>query len=372
MDEDGKPYDGQFRGMRNIRRLADIPDRRQREAVERGLELGLEAAPSVNDRTISTFARGQQPAFAGINTFRKAPYLEDVHEIGRHEVAVLGAPFDMGTTYRAGCRFGPQAIRRISALYDSYSVELAVDLEEELDLVDLGDVFVIPSNIEKSFDQIDRAVSYIVGEGVFPVVLGGDHSITLAELRALHRRHGPLALVHLDAHGDTWHEYFGQRYYHGTTFRRAAEEGVIDPSASVQAGMRGSLYGPGDISAARELGFTVLSTRELRELGAPAFGDLVRSRVGGRPAFLSFDVDFCDPAFAPGTGTPEIGGPTTTEALEFVRALRGVGLAGCDVVEVAPPYDSPGQPTALLGATIAWEAICLHARAHAAVAEARG
>jgi agmatinase len=206
---------------------------------------------------------------------------------------------------------------------------------------------------------------------VFPVVLGGDHSITLAELRALHRRHGPMALVHLDAHGDTWYEYFGQRYYHGTTFRRAAEEGLIDPAASIQAGMRGSLYGPEDITAARELGFTVLSTRELRDLGAAGYGDLVRGRVGGRPAFLSFDVDFCDPAFAPGTGTPEIGGPSSSEALEFVRALHGIGLVGSDVVEVAPPYDSPGQPTALLGATIAWEAISLHARARAAVAEAR-
>jgi agmatinase len=176
--------------------------------------------------------------------------------------------------------------------------------------------------------------------------------------------------VHLDAHGDTWHEYFGQRYFHGTTFRRAAEEGVIDPSGSVQAGMRGSLYGPEDITAARELGFTVLSTRELRELGPAAFGDLVRRIVGGRPAFLSFDVDFCDPAFAPGTGTPEIGGPSTSEALEFVRALHGLALVGCDVVEVAPAYDSPGQPTALLGATIAWEAISLHARARAALAEA--
>jgi agmatinase len=136
--------------------------------------------------------------------------------------------------------------------------------------------------------------------------------------------------------------------------------------------MRGSLYGPEDITAARELGFTVLSTRELRELGPAAYGDLVRARVGGRPAFLTFDVDFCDPAFAPGTGTPEVGGPSSSEALDFVRALHGIGLVGCDVVEVAPPYDSPGQPTALLGATVAWEAISLHARARAAVAEARG
>src|ERR687887_1288697 len=185
MEEDGRGSDGQFRGMRNIRRLADIPDRKQREAVERGLELGLEAAPSVNDRTISTFARGHQPAFAGINTFRKVPYCEDIHEVGRYEVAIMGAPFDMGTTYRAGCRFGPQAVRRISALYDSYNADMAVDLYEELNLCDAGDVFVIPSNIEKSFDQIDMAVSYIHEQGAFPVVIGGDHSIGYPDVRAI-------------------------------------------------------------------------------------------------------------------------------------------------------------------------------------------
>src|SRR6266545_6142390 len=223
MAEDGKPHDGQFRGTRNLRRLADISDRKQREAVERGLE----AAPSVNDRTISTFARGQQPAFAGINTFRKAPYLEDVHEVGKHEVAILGAPFDMGTTYRAGCRFGPQAIRRISALYDSYSVDMAVDLEEELDLVDLGDVFVIPSNIEKSFDQIDRAVSWVVGEGVFPVVLGGDHSIGYPDVRAIAPHiDGRVGIIHLDRHLDIQERDMDERmhttpWFHATNIENA-------------------------------------------------------------------------------------------------------------------------------------------------------
>ena len=146
-----------LQGMRMLRRLADIPNKAQREAVERGLELGLEAAPSVNDRTISTFARGGQPAFAGINTFLRAPYCEDIHKVSKYEVAIIGAPFDMGTTYRAGARFGPQAVRRISALYDGYSLDMGCDLVEELDVCDVGDVFVIPSNIEKSFDQVDRA-----------------------------------------------------------------------------------------------------------------------------------------------------------------------------------------------------------------------
>jgi agmatinase len=310
----------------------------------------------------------RNPRFSGVRTYMRLPYVTDLDGV---DVAVMGLPFDTATSFRSGARFGPEAIRSASSLLRPYNPEQQVDIFAHVSAVDAGDLTIAPGDTEATYALAEEGLAPVVAAGVFPVVLGGDHSITLAELRALHRRHGPLALVHLDAHGDTWHEYFGQRYYHGTTFRRAAEEGVIDPSCSVQAGMRGSLYGPEDITAARELGFTVLSTRELRELGPAAFGDLVRARAGGRPAFLTFDVDFCDPAFAPGTGTPEIGGPSSTEALEFVRALRGIGLAGCDVVEVAPPYDSPGQPTALLGATIAWEAISLHALARAAVAEAR-
>jgi agmatinase len=309
----------------------------------------------------------RHPRFSGVRTYMRLPYVTDLEDV---DVAVMGLPFDTATSFRSGARFGPEAIRSASSLLRAYNPEQRVDIFAHLSAVDAGDLPIAPGDTESTYALAEEGLARFVGAGVLPVVLGGDHSITLAELRALHRRHGPLALVHLDAHGDTWHEYFGQRYYHGTTFRRAAEEGVIDPAASVQAGMRGSLYGPEDITAARDLGFTVLSTRELRELGPAAFGDLVRARANGRPAFLSFDVDFCDPAFAPGTGTPEIGGPSTSEALEFVRALRGVRLVGCDVVEVAPPYDSPGQPTALLGATIAWEAISLHALARAAATEA--
>jgi agmatinase len=191
--------------------------------------------------------------------------------------------------------------------------------------------------------------------------MGGDHSITLAELRALGPRHGPLALVQLDAHADTWEEYFGQRYFHGTTFKRAVEEGLLDPAASVQAGMRGSVYAAGDLDGARELGFAVVPSEELRALGPERYGELVRERVGDRPVFLSFDVDFLDPAFAPGTGTPEIAGFSTAEAVAFLRALRGIRLAGCDVVEVSPPYDGPGQQTALAAANVLWELLALRA-----------
>lgn len=339
--EDGKPEDGRFQGMRNIRRLADIPDRKQREAVERGLELGLEAAPSVQDRTISTFARGHQPAFAGINTFRKAPYLEDVHAVGRHEVAVLGAPFDMGTTYRAGCRFGPQAIRRISALYDSYSVEMAVDLEEELDLVDLGDVFVIPSNIEKSFDQIDRAVSWVVSEGVFPVVLGGDHSIGYPDVRAIAPHvEGRVGIIHLDRHLDIQERDMDERM-HTTPWFHATNIPNAPPANLVQMGI-GGWYGsrPG-VKVARERQTTVLTITDIEEVGVERAAEAALE-VAWKDAdavFLSFDIDSIDAGFVPGTGSPEPGGLLPREALKLLRLIAREGICGMEVVEVAPPYD---------------------------------
>jgi agmatinase len=339
--EDGKPTDGRFQGMRNIRRLADITDRKQREAIERGLELGLEAAPSVQDRTISTFARGHQPAFAGINTFRKAPYLEDVHEVGKHEVAVLGAPFDMGTTYRAGCRFGPQAIRRISALYDSYSVDMAVDLEEELDLVDLGDVFVIPSNIEKSFDQIDRAVSWVVGEGVFPVVLGGDHSIGYPDVRAIAPHvEGRVGIIHLDRHLDIQERDMDERM-HTTPWFHATNIPNAPPTNLVQMGI-GGWYGsrPG-VKVARERQTTVLTITDIEEVGVEKAAE-VALEVAWKDAdvvYLSFDIDSVDAGFVPGTGSPEPGGLLPREALKLLRLIAREGICGMEVVEVAPPYD---------------------------------
>ena len=300
------------------------------------------------------------PRFAGIRTFMRAPHVTDLAGV---DAAVYGIPFDTATSYRTGPRFGPEAIRTAASLQRPYNPALDVNVVETLSIVDYGDVPVSPGDTERTYAQVEEALAPIVDAGVFPLALGGDHSITLAELRALARRHGPLALVQLDAHGDTWEAYFGQRYFHGTTFKRAVEEGVVDAQASVQAGMRGSLYGAGDLAGARELGFHVLSTDELRALGPRDYGGLVRDRTRGRPVFVSFDVDVLDPAFAPGTGTPEVGGLSTSEALAFVRALRGLDLAGADVVELSPPYDGPGQPTALAAATIAYELLCLRALA---------
>ena len=298
------------------------------------------------------------PRFAGIRTFMRTPHVTDLKGV---DAAAYGIPFDTGTSYRTGSRFGPEAIRSASALLRPYHAVHEVNVVDALSIVDYGDLPVSPGDIERTYAQVEDALAPIVDAGVFPLAMGGDHSVTLPELRVLARRHGPLALVQLDAHTDTWESYFGQRYFHGTTFKRAVEEGLLDPAASVQAGMRGPAYAADDLEVSRQLGFTVLQSEDLRARGPDGYARLVRERVGERPVFLSFDIDFLDPAFAPGTGTPEIAGFSTAEAVAFLRALRGIDLAGCDVVEVSPPYDAPGQPTALAAANVLWELLALRA-----------
>jgi agmatinase len=298
------------------------------------------------------------PRFTGPRTYARLPHhttLEGAH------AAVFGMPWDGGTSFRSGARFGPEAVRSASGMIRTYNAVQRVQVFGELSTIDYGDAHTVPGYIEDTLARIEDFVRPIAEAGVVPVGVGGDHSVTLAELRALAKRHGPLALVQLDSHGDTWEQYFGQKYFHGTTFKRAVEEGLLDARASVQAGMRGSLYGAEDIEVARDLGFTVLSTDELRALGPTGYGELVLGKVGSRPVFVSFDIDFLDPAFAPGTGTPEVGGFSTAEALAFLRALRGIKLAGCDVVEVSPPYDGPGMVTALAAANVLYELLSLRA-----------
>jgi agmatinase len=304
----------------------------------------------------------EMPRFSGVRTFMRAPHTTDLSGV---DAAVYGIPYDTATSFRTGPRFGPEAIRSASALLRPYNPALGVDVVETLSIVDYGDVPVSPGDTDRTYGQVEEAIAPLVEAGVFPLALGGDHSVTLAELRVLARRHGPLALVQLDAHGDTWDEYFGQRFFHGTTFKRALEEELIEPGASVQAGLRGSVYGADDIDSARELGFAVVSCDQLRTLGPGSYASLVRERAGRRPIFVSFDIDVLDPAFAPGTGTPEVGGLSTAEALSFLRALRGIELVGADVVEVSPPYDGPGQPTALAAANVAYELLSLRALAPA-------
>jgi agmatinase len=298
------------------------------------------------------------PRFAGIRTFMRLPHLSDP---AATQAAVLGIPFDTGTSFRTGARFGPEAIRSASVLLRPYHAPFRIDVLDAVSVADFGDLPVAPGSAEGTFERVETGLAPLVDAGVFPLVLGGDHTVPLPVLRTLSRRHGRMALVHLDSHTDTWDEYFDQRYFHGTTFKRAVEEGLIDPAASVQAGMRGSLYAPTDLDDARALGFTVVPSEELRALGPDGYAELVRSRVGELPAYFSFDIDFLDPAFAPGTGTPEVAGFSTAEAVGLLRALRGLRLVGADVVEVAPPYDGAGQPTALAAANIAFELLALHA-----------
>ena len=296
------------------------------------------------------------PRFSGIRTFARLPHVTDLAGV---DAAVLGIPFDTATTFRTGARFGPEAIRSASALLRPYLPDLGVNVVEALSIADLGDLPVAPGDTLETYRRVEAGLTPIVESGAFTLAMGGDHSITLAELRVLARRHGPLALLQLDAHADTWDEYFGQRYFHGTTFKRAVEEGLVDAATSVQAGMRGTVYAPDDLDESRALGFDVVPSDELRALGPDGYGRRVRERVDDRPVFLSFDVDFLDPAYAPATGTPEVAGFTTHEALAFLRELRGIRLVGADVVEVAPAYDGPGQPTALAAANIMWELLAL-------------
>ena len=279
------------------------------------------------------------------------------------DVAVLGIPFDTATSYRAGARFGPEAIRAASALLRPYHPALDVDVFAGQSVVDWGDLDVTPGNAERTTDQIASGLRPLLAAGIRPIVLGGDHSIALGELRAHAEAHGPVGLVLIDAHADVWDAYYGERLFHGTVFRRAVEEGLVLPERSLLAGMRGPLYSKGDVDAAGELGFELLTDAELRALEPADYGARVRARVGDAPVFLSFDVDVFDPAYAPATGTPEVGGLTSREGLGLLRSLAGTSFVGFDLVEVSPPYDGPGQATALLAAAVAHEFLALSALA---------
>jgi agmatinase len=284
--------------------------------------------------------------------------LPNTQDLENADAAIVGAPFDTGATFRVGARFGPEGIRSAAHLLRRYNPNLGVVIFDHLSVIDYGDVPVVPGFIEASYEKISEGLEPIHGAGVVPIVLGGDHSIALPELRAAAAVHGPLALVQFDSHPDTWDAYFGQKHTHGTPFRRAVEEGLLDTSRSIQVGMRGSIYDEGDWNDAREMGFDLVPTDEVRELGIAAVIDRIQERVGDAKAYVSFDVDFVDPAFAPGTGTPEIGGFTSREAQEFVRGLVGLDIVGCDVVEVYPAYD-PAGITALLAANVAHEFLSL-------------
>jgi agmatinase len=300
------------------------------------------------------------PRYTGVRTFARCPLVDGLADV---DVAAVGIPFDTATTNRPGARFGPEAIRACSIALRPYHPALDVDVFAALSVADLGDLDVTPGNAERTAGQIAEGLAPMVEHGAVPIVLGGDHSIVLGELRAQAQRHGPLALILLDAHADTWDQYYGERYFHGTPFRRAVEEGLLRPERSVMAGMRGPLYAASDLAEAREMGFDLIGGDELRGMPPADYAKRVRDRVGEAPVFFSFDIDVIDPAFAPGTGTPEVAGIFPHEALALIRSLAGMEFCGFDVVEVSPPYDTRAQTTALLAAAIAYEFLALAALA---------
>jgi agmatinase len=296
------------------------------------------------------------PRYSGIRTFAQRPHSRRLEGV---DVAVVGVPFDLGTSFRSGPRFGPEAIRSASVLLRPYHPPLDVDVLDVLNIVDWGDVELSPGNAERAIGQIAEQLGPVVASGATTLVLGGDHTIALGELRALAERHGPLALVLIDAHADTWDSYRGERYFHGTPFRRALEEGLLLPECSLLAGMRGPVYSRQDLADIRELGFEYVPCEQVRAMDPGEYGRRVRERVGDAAAFLSFDIDAIDPGFAPATGTPEVAGLLPHEALALLRSLAGMTFAGFDLVEVSPPYDGHAQTTALMAANVAYEMLAL-------------
>ena len=295
------------------------------------------------------------PRYAGLTTFARLPRIDDVE---RHDVAIVGVPFDTGVTYRPGARFGPSYIRQASRLLRPYNPALDVAPFRTAQVVDAGDVACNPFNIERALDEIEQGITELASGGRPVMVLGGDHTIALPVLRALHAIHGPIALVHFDAHLDTWDTYFDAPYTHGTPFRRASEEGLIVKGHSAHVGIRGSLYDREDLADDEELGFTIVHCRDIDRLGVDGIVERVQQRVGDLPVYVSIDIDVLDPAFAPATGTPEAGGMTSRELLGVLRGMQSLRIVGADVVEVAPAYDH-AEITSVAAANLAYELVTI-------------
>ena len=294
--------------------------------------------------------------FMGITTFGRQLHTRAIEDA---DVAIVGIPFDSGTSYRSGTRFGPRKIREASMLLWGHNVPLAVSPFKMLKVIDYGDVDIIPVDIKKTYHNIESEVSAILKQNASVIALGGDHSTTLPLLRAHKEKQGPLAVVHFDAHPDTWDREFGDEpFSHGTGFRRAIEEGLIDTSAYIQIGIRGPTSGANDLREARALGARVITIDQALALGVDAVLREVHDKTKGKKVYVSFDIDCVDPAFAPGTGTPEVGGFTSYQALQMVRGLRSLDLLGFDLVEVSPPYDH-SEITSILASNLVFEFLSL-------------
>ena len=293
------------------------------------------------------------PRFSGPATFARLPRLDEVE---RADVAVMGVPFDSGVSYRPGARFGPSHIRASSKLLRTYNPVLDVEPFAVQQVADAGDIACNPFDIMDAVKQIDEGARVVLDRSDKLVTIGGDHTIALPLLRVMHEMHGPIAVVHFDAHLDTWDTYFGAPVTHGTPFRRASEEGLIDKTGSMHVGIRGPLYSRQDLTDDAVLGFQVIGAHDMDDLGWRGAIEQVKRRVGDRPTYVSLDIDVLDPSFAPGTGTPEAGGLTSRELLNILRGFSELNLVGADIVEVAPAYDH-AEITGIAAAHAAYELI---------------
>lgn len=293
--------------------------------------------------------------FSGPNTFMRLPSANDLADL---DVAVLGVPMDIGTSWRSGTRFGPKEVRAESAMLRPYNLQTGAAPFDSLQVADIGDLAINTFSLSDSLRIIAESYDAILKYDLIPMAIGGDHSITLPILRSVAKRHGPVALVHIDAHADVNDEMFGERETHGTVFRRAYEEGLINPFKTYQIGLRGTGYSAEDFSEAAGWGFQQFPAHELWHKSLSYLGAEIRRDIGDIPTYVTYDIDSLDPAYAPGTGTPEIGGLTTPQAMELIRGLKGLNIVGCDLVEVSPPYDTSGN-TALTGANLLYELLCV-------------
>lgn len=295
------------------------------------------------------------PRFGGGASMMRLPVQETAEGL---DACFVGVPLDIGTSNRGGTRFGPRQIRAESALLRPYNMATRAAPFDSLQVADIGDVATNPFNLVDSVRIIERAFDAIIADGCRPLTLGGDHTIALATLRAMSRKYGRVGVVHVDAHADVNDTMFGERIAHGTPFRRVVEEGVVDPRRVAQIGLRGSGYAADDFDWPRQQGFRVVQVEDCWYRSLAPLMEEVRAQMGEGPVYISFDVDALDPAYAPGTGTPEIAGLTPAQGLEIIRGCRGLDIVGGELVEVSPPYDSTGN-TALLGANLLFEMLCV-------------
>lgn len=298
------------------------------------------------------------PRFTQISTYARLPYERDLTDI---DVAFVGMPFDDATTFRSGARMGPAAVRENSRLLRPYNMFVDVEPYNTFNVVDYGDVDIVPGSFERTAEAIAESLGHMLDRGTIPLICGGDHSITLPILREMHRIHGPVNLIHFDSHFDFWDAYWGQKYTHGTWLRRALEEHLVGHVA--QAGIRGPQFSPDDLAFPRGHGITLQTIKEFHTRGVQAvMTTILDAMPPEEPLYVSWDIDVVDPAYAMATGTPEVGGLTSWDAMECIRQLQGRRLVGIDIVEVAPPYDAPGATTSLLAANLFYEALCVMAK----------